>query len=107
MGEREARDLAGRIGGRAHHAGGNIWLVLRDRPDGMLLVIGDEGFSITTRTAFHAGDLDEAGKWTEFGGPVAIDREGTIVRAGGWFDRAYDETGRFLVGPDHWTVLGA
>jgi hypothetical protein len=109
MGEREARDLAGRIGGRAHHAGGNIWLVLKDRPDGSLLVVGDGGFSITTYAAYEAGDLDDTGAWLEVDRSVAVDRDGNVVDAGEGddFDPGRDVTGRFPVPDGHWTILGA
>jgi hypothetical protein len=58
MGEREAKGLAARTGGHAYHlgdSGGNIWLVLVDLPNGVLLVLGDEGYEVTTRADFEAG----------------------------------------------------
>jgi hypothetical protein len=107
MNEVDARDLARRIGGQPHHSGGDIWLVLRDRPDGLLLVIGDEGYSIATRADFESGDLDEMGLWVELVGRVAVDRDGNVVDAGDDFDATRDATGRFPAGPGHWTILGA
>jgi hypothetical protein len=41
-----AAGLATLIGGEAHQSGGNIWVVLSNRPDGKLALIGDDGAEV-------------------------------------------------------------
>lgn len=42
MDESDAQAVADALGGRIWHSGGDMWLVLFDKPDGHLVVISDE-----------------------------------------------------------------
>ena len=42
MDERSAKVIAEVLGGASWHSGGGVWLVLKERPDGRLVVISDE-----------------------------------------------------------------
>lgn len=42
MDEGSANVVAGALGGSAWHSGGGVWLVLKERADGRLVVISDE-----------------------------------------------------------------
>jgi hypothetical protein len=54
--ERWARDFAYLIGGRAHHSGGNIWIVFHDRTDGRCALIGETGGGIMgSEEEYHTG----------------------------------------------------
>ena len=59
--EEWARPLANLLGGEAYQSGGNIWVVLFQRPDGRFVVIGDDGADIY-RSAEHYERCYEAGQ---------------------------------------------
>ena len=42
MDERSAKVIAEALGGAAWQSGGGVWLALKERPDGRLVVISDE-----------------------------------------------------------------
>jgi hypothetical protein len=56
MSEQTAKVLAAYLGGEASPAGGIVWLVLvgKGRPDDTLVVLGDDGFEVTTQADFDA-----------------------------------------------------
>lgn len=57
MDERQATELAAKVGGEAWHSGGGIWLVLADRPGGVVRVISDDMDNVyESREAFRRGD---------------------------------------------------
>jgi len=56
MDEKAATNVAEALGASAWQSGGDIWLVLKERPDGHLVVISDEVVcEYASRTAFQAG----------------------------------------------------
>jgi hypothetical protein len=59
--EEWATQLSSLIGAEAHQSGGNIWVVLFERPDGRLVVIGDDGADIY-QSADHYERYYEAGQ---------------------------------------------
>ncbi|MBE0534541.1 MAG: hypothetical protein IH624_02650 [Phycisphaerae bacterium] len=55
MNEEQANTIAEVFGGTAWHSGGNVWLVLVERPDGSLVVLSDEVVcDYADEAAFHA-----------------------------------------------------
>lgn len=69
--EEWATGLAALIGGEAHQSGGNIWVVLFERPDGRFIVVGDDGAefydSADHYESYYDGNWPEPGfaYWTE------------------------------------------
>jgi hypothetical protein len=53
LSEEWARPLASLIGGEAYQSGGNIWVVLFDRPDGRYVVVGDDGAELYESAAHY------------------------------------------------------
>ena len=52
-----AKAIAEELGGKAHHTGGNLWVVEFDRADGSLVVLGDMGaFQYRHRTHWDESD---------------------------------------------------
>jgi hypothetical protein len=60
--EEWTQPLANLLGGEAYQSGGNIWVVLFERPDGRFVVIGDDGADI-----YQSADLYE--RYYEAGQP--------------------------------------
>lgn len=63
--EEWATRLAGLIGGEAHQSGGNIWVVLFQRPDGGFIVVGDDGAEVYESAEHYEKYYD--GNWSEPG----------------------------------------
>lgn len=60
MNEKQAIVVAGVLGGEAWQSGGDIWLVLIERPDGKYVVISDEAAcEYASRAAFDDGAPEE------------------------------------------------
>ena len=56
MDEKQATAIADSLGGEAWQSGGEIWLVLKERADGKLVVISDEVVcEYANREAFDDG----------------------------------------------------
>lgn len=61
MNEQQANALAAALGGYAWNSGGGIWLVLKERADGRLVVFSDEMVcEYAGAEAFHDGELSSA-----------------------------------------------
>lgn len=58
-----ATRLAMLIDGEAYQSGGNIWVVLFKRPDGCLVVVGDDGAELYESTDHFESYYD--GEWPE------------------------------------------
>jgi hypothetical protein len=63
--EEWATQLARLIGGEAYQSGGNIWVVLYERPDGCFVVVGDDGAELYESAdhydKYYDGDWPEPG----------------------------------------------
>jgi hypothetical protein len=58
--EKWATDLAMLLGADAHHSGGNIWVVLYERRDGRLALIGDTGCEVYQSRDHYERYYDES-----------------------------------------------